>query len=210
SFTKQSVLGAKAATNIRSAKYPQVLPDNRVIFRVNAPEAQKVQIDLGRKYDMVKDDKGIGTVTTDSISRGFHYYSLVIDGVAVADPASETFYGMGRMASGIEIPYQGGDFYALKDVPHGDIRMKRYFSPVTNTWRRMFVYAPPGYDASASEKYPVLYMLHGGGEDERGWSTQGRTDLILDNLIAEQKANPMLVVMMDGNFNAPGFSDQYL
>ncbi len=210
SLTKQSVLGTKAATNIRSAKYPQVLPDNRVIFRVNAPEAQKVQIDLGRKYDMVKDDNGVWTVTTDSISRGFHYYSLVIDGVAVADPASETFYGMGRMASGIEIPYQEGDFYALKNVPHGDIRMKRYFSPVTNTWRRMFVYAPPGYDASASEKYPVLYLLHGGGEDERGWSTQGRTDLILDNLIAEQKAEPMLVVMMDGNFNAPGFSDQYL
>ena len=210
SFTKQTVLGTPAATNIRSARYPQVMPDNRVIFRVDAPEAQKVQIDLGRKYDMVQDTSGTWTATTDSISRGFHYYSLIIDGVAVADPASETFYGMGRMASGIEIPYREGDFYALKDVPHGDIRMKRYFSPVTNTWRRMFVYAPPGYDASANEKYPVLYLLHGGGEDERGWSRQGRTDLILDNLISEQKAKPMLVVMMDGNINAPGFSEQYL
>src|SRR5699024_197393 len=93
-FTKMSVLGTRAATNVRSASYPQVLPDNRVIFRVNAPEAQKVQIDLGKKYDMTKDNDGVWTVTTDSISRGFHYYSLVIDGVAVADPASETFYGM--------------------------------------------------------------------------------------------------------------------
>src|SRR5690606_7762986 len=124
SFTKQSVLGAKAATNIRSAKYPQVLPDNRVIFRVNAPEAQKVQIDLGRKYDMVKDDKGIWTVTTDSISRGFHYYSLVIDGLAVADPASETFYGMVRMASGIVLRYQDGNYYVLKNVPLSDYSMK--------------------------------------------------------------------------------------
>lgn len=210
SLTKQTVLGTPAATNIRSAAYPQVLPDNRVIFRVNAPEAQKVRIDLGRKYDMVKDEKGVWTVTTDSISRGFHYYSLIVDGIAVADPASETFYGMGRMASGIEIPYQEGGFYAEKDVPHGDIRMRRYFSSVTNTWRRMYVYAPPGYDASNDEKYPVLYLLHGGGEDERGWAAQGRTDLILDNLIAEKKAKPMLVVMMDGNLNAPGFSEQYL
>lgn len=201
-FTKYSILGTPAATNIRTASHPQVLPDNRVIFRVNAPDAQKVQIDLGKKYDMVKDSDGVWTVTTDSISRGFHYYSLVIDGVAVADPASETFYGMGRMASGIEIPYENGDFYALKEVPHGDIRIRRYFSPVTRSWRRMYVYAPPGYDASATEKYPVLYLMHGGGEDERGWSTQGRTDLILDNLIAENKAKPMLVVMPDGNLGS--------
>ena len=209
SFTKLSVLGTPAATNIRSASYPQVLPDNRVIFRVNAPEAQQVQIDLGRKYDMKKDDKGMWSVTTDSISRGFHYYSLVIDGVAVADPASETFYGMGRMASGIEIPYREGEFYALKDVPHGDIRIKRYFSSVTNSWRKMYIYAPPGYDSS-NDKYPVLYLMHGGGEDERGWATQGRTDLILDNLIAENKAKPMLIVMPDGNVGAGGGFDQSL
>src|SRR5690554_5224346 len=207
SFSKQSVLGAKAATNIRSAKYPQVLPDNRVIFRVNAPEAQKVQIDLGRKYDMNKDSDGVWTVTTDSISRGFHYYSLVIDGVAVADPASETFYGMGRMASGIEIPYESGDFYAEKNVPHGDIRIQRYFSSVTNSWRSMYIYAPPGYDAS-NDQYPVLYLMHGGGEDERGWATQGRTGHILDNLIAENKVKPMLIVMPDGNVGSGGGFDQ--
>lgn len=203
SFTKYTILGTLASTNIRNAQYPQVLPDNRVVFKVKAPNAHKVQIDLGKKYDMVKDSTGFWHVTTDSISRGFHYYSLLIDDVAVADPASETFYGMSRQASGIEIPYKEGGFYALKDVPHGDIRIKKYFSKASNSWREMYVYTPPGYD-KATEKYPVLYLLHGGGEDQRGWATQGRTDLILDNLIAEQKAKPMVIVMLDGNFYGNG------
>ncbi|MBZ9631686.1 esterase [Salegentibacter sp. LM13S] len=209
SFSEYTVLGTPASTNIRSADYPQILPDNRVSFRIDAPEAKKVQIDLGRKYDMEKDSSGTWTVTTDSIGQGFHYYSLVIDDVAVADPASETFYGMGRMASGIEIPSRQGEFYALKDVPHGDVRTRRYFSDITNSWRRMYVYAPPGYDAS-NEDYPVLYLLHGGGEDERSWSTQGRADLIMDNLIAENKAEPMLVVMMDGNLGSRNSFQQSL
>jgi enterochelin esterase-like enzyme len=209
SLSEYTVLGTPASTNIRSADYPQILPDNRVNFRINAPAAKKVQIDLGQKYDMEKDSGGTWTVTTDSIGQGFHYYSLVIDDVAVADPASETFYGMGRMASGIEIPSREGEFYAVKNVPHGDVRIRRYFSEVTNSWRRMYVYAPPGYDAS-NEDYPVLYLLHGGGEDERGWSTQGRADLILDNLIAENKAEPMLVVMMDGNLGSRNSFQQSL
>jgi enterochelin esterase-like enzyme len=206
SLPKYSILGTPASTNIRSAKYPQILPDNRVVFRVKAPEAQKVQIDLGKKYAMVKDTSGFWTVTTDSISRGFHYYSLLVDGVAVVDPASETFYGMGRMASGIEIPDRDGGFYALKDVPHGDIRIKRYLSKASNAWREMYVYTPPGYDQSG-EKFPVLYLLHGGGEDQRGWATQGKTGAILDNLIADKKAKPMVVVMLDGNMpNAGGLA----
>jgi len=212
-FPKYTILGSPAATNVRNAKYPQILPDNRVLFRIKAPEAQKMQIDLGKKYDMVKDTGGYWVVTTEPISRGFHYYSLLIDGVAVVDPGSETFYGMGRMASGIEIPYKGGDYYALKDVPHGDIRIKRYFSKTTNTWREMYIYTPPGYDNS-TEKYPVLYLLHGGGEDQRGWATQGKTDLILDNLIAENKAKPMLIVMLDGNMGnsrgIAGFNENVL
>lgn len=211
SFTKYSVLGTPAATNVRNAKYPQILPDNRVVFHVKAPDAQKVQVDLGKKYDMVKDTSGFWNVTTDVISRGFHYYSLLIDGLAIADPASETFYGMGRMASGIEIPYKEGGFYALKDVPHGDIRIKKYFSKASNSWREMYIYTPPGYDNS-SEKYPVLYLLHGGGEDQRGWATQGKTDLILDNLIAEQKAKPMIIAMLDGNVGGgiANFGEQQL
>ncbi|WP_461040713.1 alpha/beta hydrolase-fold protein [Spirosoma harenae] len=203
SLTKYTLLGSPASTNIRNAKYPQILPDNRVVFRVKAPDAQKVQIDLGKKYDMVKDTAGFWNVTTDSVSRGFHYYSLLIDGLPTADPASETFYGMGRMASGIEIPDKDGDYFAMKDVPHGDIRIKRYLSKASNTWREMYVYTPPGYDQS-SNKYPVLYLLHGGGEDQRGWSTQGRTGLILDNLIAEGKAKPMVIAMLDGNMTMQG------
>src|SRR5688572_30219585 len=203
SFSKYTVLGTPASTNIRSARYPQILPDNRVIFRMKAPEAQKMQIDLGKKYDMAKDTGGFWQVTTDSISEGFHYYSVLIDGIAVADPASETFYGMGRMAAGIEIPFAGGSYYALRDVPHGEIRIRRYYSTVTNNWRRLYVYTPPGYDNS-TEKYPVLYLLHGGGEDQRGWAAQGRTNLIVDNLIAESKAKPMLIAMLDGNFGTGG------
>lgn len=210
SFQRYTILGSPASTNVRSAAYPQVLPDNRVVFRIKAPEARQVQVDLGRKYEMVKDAEGFWNVVTDSIGEGFHYYSLLIDGVALADPASETFYGMGRMASGIEIPFRDGGYYAVRNVPHGDIRMKRYFSTVTNSWRRFFIYTPPGYDKSA-EAYPSLYLLHGGGEDERGWASQGRTDLIMDNLIAAGKARPMLVVMMDGNMGmGGGFSEQVL
>ncbi len=202
-FPSYTILGEPAQTNIRNAKYPQILPDNRVVFKVKAPEASKVQIDLGRKYDMLRDSEGLWTVTTDVINKGFNYYSLLIDGVAVADPSSETFYGMGRMASGIEIPNKEGDFYALKMVPHGVIRITKYFSKATNSWREMYVYTPPGYDNS-TEKYPVLYLLHGGGEDQTGWATQGKANLILDNLIAENKAKPMVIAMLDGNMGNTG------
>ena len=204
------ILGKPASTNVRRAKYPQILPDGRAIFRLKAPEAQKVQLDLVKKYDMVKNAEGVWEMTTDSLSEGFHYYSLLIDGVAVADPASETFYGMGRMASGIEVPFSGDDYYAIKDILHGEIRIKRYYSTVFNTWRQFYIYTPPGYDVNPNEKYPVLYILHGGGEDERGWATQGKTDLILDNLIAVKKAKPMLVVIPDGNVEMPGFGEQAL
>ncbi|MGD8781111.1 MAG: alpha/beta hydrolase-fold protein [Ignavibacteria bacterium] len=211
-FTKYSILGTPASTNVRRAKYPQILPDSRAIFRFKAPDAQKVQLDLAKKYDMIKDTSGVWEVTTDPLSEGFHYYSLIIDGVAVADPASETFYGMGRMASGIEVPHKNDEYYELKDVPHGEIRIKRYYSQVFNQWRQFYIYTPAGYDINTNEKYPVLYILHGGGEDERGWATQGKTDLILDNLIAGKKAKPMLIVMPDGNTNTDfaGFGERTL
>ncbi|MFT3738159.1 MAG: alpha/beta hydrolase-fold protein [Breznakibacter sp.] len=209
-FSQYAQVGNRLETNVCSAQYPQVLPDGRVLFQIKAPEAQKVQIDLGKKYDMVKNEEGVWAVTTDSVSEGFHYYSLIIDGVAVVDPSGEAFYGMGRMTSGIEIPFGGDGYYAVRDVPHGEVRMKRYYSSVTNSWRRFFIYTPPGYDKNINEKYPVLYLLHGGGEDERGWAGQGKTDLILDNLIAEKKATPMLVVMMDGNMPLPSFGEDAL
>jgi enterochelin esterase-like enzyme len=199
-----TVLGTPAATNVRNARYPQILPDNRAVFRLKAPEVQRAQLDLARKYDMVKDSAGTWTVTTDPLSPGLHYYSLLLDGLPIADPASDTFYAMGRMASGIEVPSRDGGFYALRDVPHGAIRQQRYYSNVTNSWRQLYVYTPPGYDASAPTRYPVLYLLHGGGEDETGWAKQGKIDLILDNLLTDKKAKPMLVVMLDGNMGGPG------
>lgn len=207
SFSKYPVVGAPAQTNIRNGNYPQILANQKVIFKTKAPEAKKVQVDLVKKYDMVKDTAGFWTVTTDSISEGFHYYSLIIDGVAIADPASKTFYGMGRMASGIEIPFAGGGYYAIRDVPHGDISIKNYFSKENNSWKQMNIYTPPGYDTSWNETYPVLYILHGGGEDETGWANQGKTNLILDNLIAAKKAKPMLVVMPDANMNLSAFDE---
>jgi len=210
SFDKISMTGAPAESNIRLAKYPQILPNGHAIFRIKAPEAQKVQLDLGRKYDMVKTDDGLWEATTDSLSEGFHYYSLIIDGVVVADPASESFYGMGRMASGFEVPFKGDAYYEIRNVPHGDIRIKNYYSNVTNSWRNFYMYTPPGYDQNSTEKYPVLYILHGGGEDQRGWATQGKTDLIIDNLISQKKAAPMIVVMVDGNLPSKGFGEEAL
>lgn len=209
-FKQYSLLGTPSATNIRSSKYPQILPDGRAVFQVKAPDARNLQIDLGKKYVMVKNNDGIWEVTTDPLGEGFHYYSLIIDGIAVADPASETFYGMGRKASGIEVPFKGDGYYAVKDVPHGEIRKVRYFSNVLRQWRQFYLYTPPGYDTQANDKFPVLYILHGGGEDERGWAAQGKTDLILDNLIAEKKAKPMLVVMPDGNMPSSGFNENSL
>lgn len=191
-------IGDPASTNVPNAQYPQILPDNRVVFRIKAPNAQKVQADLGRKYDMVKDTSGNWSVTTDPIAIGFHYYSLFIDGVALADPSSQTFYGMGRMASGIDIPEAGVDYYFPKNVPHGQIRNINYYSETTKAWRRAFVYTPPGYDDDMNKRYPVLYLQHGGGEDESGWPVQGKADLIADNLIAQGNATPMLIVMDRG------------
>lgn len=187
-----------APTNNNANQCPCILPDNRVVFSVKAPNANKMQIDLGKKYDMQKGDDGVWTVTTDPIVPGFHYYFLVIDDVPVADPASQSFYGTGKMSSAIDIPEKGADFYDIKDVPHGALSSKYYFSKVTNTWRRLFVYTPPGYNETTNS-YPVVYIQHGGGEDETGWAVQGKTDIILDNLIAAGKAKPMIVVIANGN-----------
>ena len=153
---------------------------------------------------MEKDKDGFLTVITDPQVPGFHYYRLVINGVEVCDPASETFFGVGRMFSAIEIPSAGEDFYTVKDVPHGDIRTKWYFSKTTNEWRKIYIYCPPGYDKDVKKKYPVLYIQHGGGEDQRGWAVQGLTDVILDNMIAEGSAKPMIIVMETSAARKPG------
>ena len=194
-----------ASTNVQNAQFPRITPDLRVIYRIKAPNAQKIQFDLsGKKYDMVKGEDGYWTTTTDPQVPGFHYYQLWIDSVSVSDPASETFFGVGRMFSAIEIPSAGEDFYTIKDVPHGDIRTKWYFSKTTNEWRKIYIYCPPGYDDNVKKKYPVLYIQHGGGEDQRGWAVQGMTDIILDNMIAEGTAKPMIVVMESSAARKPG------
>lgn len=195
--------GQPASTNIPGLQYPRILPNNRVVFRVKAPEAQKLQIDLGKKYDMVKDTGGFWVVITEPIPEGFHYYSLLIDGVPVVDPSSKTYYGMGRMASGIDIPDKDMDYYQAKYIPHGQVRMVNYYSDITKAWRRAFVYTPPAYDENPKRRYPVLYLQHGAGEDETGWYNQGKMDLIMDNLIAEGKATPMIVVMDRGYATDP-------
>ncbi len=185
-------------TNIGGAEYPRILPDLRVVFRIKAPDALKVEFDLGKPYLAEKDEAGFWTATTEPQVPGFHYYFLKVDGVAVNDPCSESFYGCGRQTSGIEIPEDGVDYYSPHDVDQGEIRERRYFSKTTGTWRRIFIYTPPGYDRNLDTRYPVLYLQHGGGEDERGWVNQGKAGIILDNLIAEGRAVPMLVVMENG------------
>jgi enterochelin esterase-like enzyme len=195
--------GTPASTNVPGAQYPKILLDNRVVFRIKAPGAHKLQVDLMKKYDFVQDTGGYWMVTTDPVVEGFHYYSLLIDDIAVTDPGSQTFYGMGRMASGIDIPDMDGDFYLPHNVPHGQVRCVHYYSNITKAWRRAFVYTPPGYDEDVNKRYPVLYLQHGAGEDETGWSTQGKMDFIMDNLIADGKAVPMIVVMDRGYATDP-------
>lgn len=191
-------------TNVRNADYPRILPDLRLTLRIKAPEAKTVQFDLGKRYDATRDAQGFWTATTAPQVPGFHYYWVVIDGVQLSDPASESFFGAGKQSSGIEIPEAGVDFYQPKDVPHGEIRERSYFSKTTRAWRRIFVYTPPGYDADTTTRYPVLYLQHGGGEDERGWVVQGRVSHIMDNLIAEKSSRPMLIVMEQGYARKPG------
>src|SRR5690554_4010633 len=180
-----------SAANQSGKEYPMVNSEGRVRARIHAPEAQRVQLDIGAvKYDLLKDEAGVWTGESAPQDEGFHYYQLNIDGASVPDPGSKYFYGAGRWGSGIEIPASDGEFYALKDVPHGAISSKHYYSRVTESWRRLFVYTPPGYELGQDEKYPVVYLQHGGGEDESGWVNQGKADLILDNLIAEGLAKP--------------------
>jgi enterochelin esterase family protein len=194
--------------NIPGAPYPCVYPDNRVTFRVTAPDAQKVRIRLGPGFDMSKGPDGLWYVTTPPQVVGFHYYTLSIDGAVVSDPATRTFFGSGFYNSAIEVPEPGadGDYYQSKNVPRGQVRLQRYYSKVTGTWRHAYVYTPPGYDTDGKTKYPVLYLLHGWGENEQGWHVQGHVDVIMDNLIAEKKAKPMIIVMDNLNAVKPGES----
>lgn len=193
-----------APTNVNGSPYPRIHPDLRVTFRYKAPDAKAVVVfsnyglGIGGSWDMKKGDDGVWELTSQPLVPGFHYYAFKVDGVLVNDPGSDTFFGTGKPTSGIEIPKPGVDFFYAKNVPHGEILSLWYTSNVTGKERHFQVYTPPGYDANCCRRYPVLYLQHGSGEDETGWHRQGHANFILDNLIAEGKATPMLIVMEKG------------
>ncbi len=197
------VEGTPASTNVPEAVYPCVDSLSRATFRIAAPGARDVKVDIcGTRYDMNRDDNGVWSVTTAPLVEGFHYYFLLIDGVAVNDPSSQTFYGCGRLASGIEIPEDetAAAYYTFnKDIPHGQVRECRYYSGTHDSVRRCYVYTPAEYETNPDATYPVLYLQHGMGEDETGWHTQGKMAEILDNRIADGSAVPMIVVMDYGD-----------
>lgn len=179
--------------------FPQVNSEGCVRTQISAPNANLVQLDIGGvKYNLVKDEKGVWTGESAPQDEGFHYYQLNIDGASVPDPGTKYYYGAGRWGSGIEIPAHDREIYAMKDVAHGLVSEVNYFSKITQAWRRCFVYTPPGYEANSTKRYPVLYLQHGSFEDETGWPGQGKANLILDNLIADKKATPMIIVMDNG------------
>lgn len=198
-----SAQGVPAQTNIRGNETPSVDAEGRAYFSIKAPEAQDVKVDIcSKKYDMTKGPDGVWIAVTDPLVVGFHYYFIDVDGVAIADPASDHFYGCGVMAGGIEIPEspEVAAYYTFdKNIAHGQVRECQYWSEIEGAQRRCFVYTPAEYELKPKEKYPVLYLQHGMGEDERGWHQQGRMANILDNAIASGRAVPMIVVMDYGN-----------
>lgn len=185
--------------NIVGAEYPRVGEDGRTYFRVYAPDAQKVEVSF--RGEMKKEEDGFWTLTSEGPEVvGFHYYQIIIDGVSVADPNGKPFFGMGKWVSGIEIPEKDGAYYKPKEgVAKGSVREEWYYSAIRDEWRRSLVYTPAEYDRNPGKKYPVLYLQHGMGENETSWANQGRMNFIMDNLIAEGSATPMIVVMDNGN-----------
>jgi len=185
-------------------EYPQVNSQGYVRLRIVAPQARSVSVSLGGRggttLTKAEDGSWMGT-TARPEDEGFHYYHLTIDGGIFNDPGTLNFYGSTRWESGIEIPAHDQDFYALKDVPHGRVQQILFPSKSTNTSRRAFVYTPPDYDKDLTKRYPVLYLQHGWGEDETAWSNQGHANLIMDNLLAEGKIKPFLIVMTYGMTN---------
>ncbi len=197
-----------AETNVWGAEYPRIDSTGRVQIRIKAPDANKVRLNFwsGPKVDMEKQADGFWTITTTPLVPGLHYYVINVDGADLSDPGSEAFFGGSRYTSAIEIPEPGSTYYSIQNVPHGQVREVWYESKVTGSWRHALVYLPPDYDAQPKTRYPVLYLQHGGGEDETGWIRQGRANFILDNLIAAGKARPMIVVMAYGYARRAGSS----
>lgn len=190
-----------ASTNMHGCDFPRLDKENRAYFRIHSPHVKRLQVDIcGKKYDMSKDEHGWWTAKTDPLVAGFHYYFLLVDGFSVIDPMTTTFFGCSRMAGGIEVPEgEEGDYYRTQHVPHGQVRTCTYYSDTQQRFRRCVVYTPAEYEKKPKKRYPVLYLQHGMGEDETGWSTQGLMYNIMDNQIAEGKCVPMIVVMESGD-----------
>lgn len=187
-------------------EYPKVNSQGYARFRILAPKADSVKVSLGlpgkggTRLAKSADGSWMGT-TEGPLDEGFHYYNITVDGGKFNDPGSLNFYGSVRWESGIEIPAHDQDFYALNNVPHGHVQQVLFPSPSTGTSRRAFVYTPPGYETRSNKRYPVLYLQHGWGEDETAWSNQGHANLIMDNMIADNKIDPFIIVMTYGMTN---------
>ena len=192
-----------AQTNVSQSQYPKITPDRRGVFRVQAPGAKQVVVDIcNKKYPMQDVGKGCWMATTDPLVVGPHYYFIEVDGARVSDPGSQAVYGCGLYASLFEVPESAEEsaYYTFhKDYAHGQVRLCQYWSQVENRARHCYVYTPAEYDKNPKKRYPVLYLQHGMAENETGWHVQGRMAHILDNNIAEGKAEPMIVVMDNGN-----------
>src|SRR5215472_7314294 len=196
-----------ATSNALDAQYSKVDSNSRVQIRFKAPEASKVRVNFwsGPKAEMEKQPDGFWTFTTPPMAPGLHYYTIVVDGAEVSDLGSTAYFGGSKWASAVEVPEAGADYYLANDVPHGQVREIWYHSSVTGTWRHTLVYLPPDYDKQTKTRYPVLYLQHGGGEDETGWIRQGKANFILDNLIASGKTKPMIIVMANGYASRAGY-----
>ena len=188
-----------ASTNQEGKQYPMVNSQRMVRAQISAPQATSVKLDIGGvKYDMIKDENGVWTGESAPQDEGFHYYQLEIDGASVPDPGSKYYYGASRWGSGIDVPAADEDFYTVKNVPQGSVNEVYYYSTVTEGMRHCYIYLPAAYRENPDKKFPVLYLQHGMGENETGWSAQGKTGIIMDNLIAEGKAVPFVIVMDNG------------
>lgn len=217
-FLSTILCSAVISTSIAQLmKGQKIHSDRSVTFRIDAPNAEEVKVlnqsdeaAMGAKeYLLEKGGDGVWTVTTKPCRPGFHYYELSIDGFRCADPASQAYFGWGRWSSALEIPDPNLDFYLPKDVLRGEVRYHGYQSVTTGTYRKCVVYTPPGYDRDIEKRYPVLFLQHGAGESELGWSMQGKVNIILDNLIAEGKARPMIIVMDNGYAATPGSANAH-
>ena len=195
-----------ATTNQDNKQYPMINSQRMVRAQITAPQATFVGLDIaGKIYAMTKDENGVWTGTSAPQDEGFHYYQLNIDGASVPDPGSKYYYGASRWGSGIDVPAQDEDFYTVKNVPQGSINEVYYYSSVTEQMRHGYIYLPAEYYANPEKKFPVLYLQHGMGENETGWSAQGKTGIIMDNLIAKGKAVPFIIFMDNGlNARKPG------